>query len=791
MNDIRRIIYVPTLRCNCACKHCGQSRYFKEAESPCSLIYERLMESEARPDVFSITGGEPFLKEDLPEALAKIVNAGGELTDITTNGICVEAITRFVEQVKDASKLLFSVSIDGLPEVHNRIRRNKDAFDRAIESVRVLKAHGVPVKVNTVIQRDNYQDLDSFANCLYERAGFHVDISWIPLISEINGENEFPYTEGEASTVLQRISSAADKAYLLSKGAVKIKGCHAGRKTIVISPSGKVYSCVTGFAYKDVDRRESFLIGDLKTQTFDEIAEVMSDTNAGFQTAVRSCEGCWNPCEVGHEMQYWGMRIDGTEIRSEKDNENEAKDVSNEEMTKGALPSMKDKPEVEVDVEKIMAEIRQKIQMEEDLRTLPAFEDIAISDVCPTPKGSEEKIDWPTLQKALTYINTHYETPYYWPFQGGKAKTLIKRAVRKLNKCLLLPIVQMQNTFHVHVVRCINNLRHGVAELFAQTAELFVKTDELSVQTKSQAKEIDALKAALSEQTERLQALCLLVDQLHDGLIAMGMKIRALDQNPDTTGAGDARTPIAHERPDDERAASQAEPQKGKGTIYQKLDYFKFQNDFRGSQSTIMERQKMYLPYFQNATAPVLDIGCGRGEFLRIMKDHNIPAFGVDLYPEYEVEGELVGLDIRQGDGIAFLQESNERYGGIFACQVIEHIGFDQLQVLCAAAYEKLEPGAYLVLETPNPTCLSMFTNSFYIDPTHSMPVHPLLLEYLLREIGFREIKTVFTDASKMDFTLPKIESDGIKNLAEVNAAIERVSDLLYGSLDYAVIAKR
>jgi len=84
-----------------------------------------------------------------------------------------------------------------------------------------------------------------------------------------------------------------------------------------------------------------------------------------------------------------------------------------------------------------------------------------------------------------------------------------------------------------------------------------------------------------------------------------------------------------------------------------------------------------------------------------------------------------------------------------------------------------------------------MFTSNFYLDPTHTNPVHPILLTYMLREAGFSDVQTVYTDASRAGNPLPLIDSNGIRNLEEVNRAIERVSDLLYGSLDYAVIARK
>lgn len=224
--------------------------------------------------------------------------------------------------------------------------------------------------------------------------------------------------------------------------------------------------------------------------------------------------------------------------------------------------------------------------------------------------------------------------------------------------------------------------------------------------------------------------------------------------------------------------------------MYTVLDYFKFQNEFRGSRTLITERQQMYVPYFKDAQKPVLDIGCGRGEFLVLMRENNIPAFGIDMYSEYVVEGTLNNIDIRQGDGLEFLQNTEDKFGGIFVCQVIEHITFQQLQRLCSLAYDKLVSGAYLILETPNPRSLSMFTGGFYVDPTHNKPVHPATVQYLLKEIGFADVKIEYTESGRPT-GLPKIQADGIKNLNEINDGIERVSNMLFGSLDYAAIARK
>lgn len=461
---------------------------------------------------------------------------------------------------------------------------------------------------------------------------------------------------------------------------------------------------------------------------------------------------------------------------------------------------MGDEPSIKADVEQIMGEVGRENQINADRKSSAAFENIHIRGEKSVEQG--EQINWAVLEEFLTYINQELKQVKQEiaelkqksaDSEAANAHKIasLKQYIDEINvkqgtiKCLEANFAEQNGALKVFVIDRTNQLENMIKQLDTSNMEV-----------------IDNLRSAAMEMTRQLQTAQQHIDRLvqaeealNGKLDKLETKVGYLDRQSDTFSVTAAKAILTYNRqmglPDSEQLVRPQKPQKDDGNLYKALDYFKFQNDFRGTRSTIMERQEMYLSYFENASAPVLDIGCGRGEFLCLLKNHGIPAFGVDLYPEYVAEGELNGLDVRQGDGIAFLKETDSQFGGIFACQVIEHISFDQLQELCALAYEKLLPGAYLALETPNPTCLSMFATSFYMDPTHIKPVHPLLLEYLLRKIGFKEVKIIYTSASKAGFPLPKIDSNEIKNLEEVNAAIGRVSEFLYGSLDYAVIAKK
>lgn len=219
---------------------------------------------------------------------------------------------------------------------------------------------------------------------------------------------------------------------------------------------------------------------------------------------------------------------------------------------------------------------------------------------------------------------------------------------------------------------------------------------------------------------------------------------------------------------------------------YQAIEYFDFENHFRGSIEHIKEVQRQYLPYFVGKQH-VLDLGCGRGEFLSLMQENGIPAEGVDIYEPYVDYCNSQGLKATCGDGTAYLGQMAQ-VDGIFVGQVVEHLTPEQILSLCDTAYEKLSEGGCLIIETPNPTSLSIYTNAFYIDPSHVKPVHPLTMQYYLEKAGFRKTELLYTESSRPANTIPPLHCD-CDDVEEFNAAMQQVAQMLYGSQDYAIIA--
>lgn len=220
------------------------------------------------------------------------------------------------------------------------------------------------------------------------------------------------------------------------------------------------------------------------------------------------------------------------------------------------------------------------------------------------------------------------------------------------------------------------------------------------------------------------------------------------------------------------------------GESYSAIDYFDFENYFRGSRELIKKRQNEYLPYFSKCRN-VLDIGCGRGEFLEIMRDNGIHATGVDFYEPFVDYCTEKGLNAVCMDGIAYLSSQNG-FDGIFAGQVIEHLTVSQIVNLIDTAYTKLPEGGVLIMETPNPQSLSIYVNAFYLDPSHIKPVHPETMRYLLKNTGFSNVDIIYTEASRPDITIPPIKGED-----EFNHVMCKIQNMLFGSQDYAVVARK
>lgn len=208
--------------------------------------------------------------------------------------------------------------------------------------------------------------------------------------------------------------------------------------------------------------------------------------------------------------------------------------------------------------------------------------------------------------------------------------------------------------------------------------------------------------------------------------------------------------------------------------------YSLFEERFRGEPSCVAEKQGRNLALLQGLPGPVLDVGCGRGEFLAMLKKAGVPASGVETNPLAVAAARDAGLEIEEGDGIASLERRDAgSLGAVVAFQVVEHWSAAATWTFLVAALRALRPGGVLIAETINTDSLSAL-KAFFLDPTHVRPVPADALRFLAEAAGFVDCRIEYRAP------LPPEE-----RLVERSENDERLNRLLFAPQDYALIARK
>jgi SAM-dependent methyltransferase len=208
-------------------------------------------------------------------------------------------------------------------------------------------------------------------------------------------------------------------------------------------------------------------------------------------------------------------------------------------------------------------------------------------------------------------------------------------------------------------------------------------------------------------------------------------------------------------------------------------DYFAFESRMRGSVDAIRDRQRRYVDDFRGA-APVLDIGCGRGEFLQLLHEAGVPARGIDADADMVAYARGEGLDVEQADLVEYLGGLDDgSLGGVFMAQVVEHLPPGVLVRSLELTAQKLRPGGVLIAETINPLS-PLALRHYFADLTHAQPLVPETLELLARQSGFAQTELRYLNEPER-LTEP---DDPV-----IAANVRRLNELLFAPLDYALVA--
>jgi len=386
----------------------------------------------------------------------------------------------------------------------------------------------------------------------------------------------------------------------------------------------------------------------------------------------------------------------------------------------------------------------------------------------------------PELPARLARLNTVWEAPPR-PEGGGLAG-----AVRQRAWDAVAPAIARQTEFNALSVQVLNGY-------LAETARLHERLRELTgalvrylqrVQPLMDARDRMASALATTRSELILEAFDRRLESLgrrFEGLLALRDRVETVSEEVRAV-----RATLASAAPPPAVTAAAARAAVDSA-------YTAFENRYRGSREEIRERLAAYVPCFEGL-APVVDLGCGRGEFLALLKERGIAARGVERNANAVRGCRDQGLDVVQGDLLDYLSaEGGGSLGGVFAAQVAEPLPPPVLLGLLAEAFRVLRPGGLLVLETVNPRSVVGFLEVYNRDLTHERPLHPETLSFLAAAQGFTDVRFELRSPVDPSSRLETIPGDGLpeRATAVLNENVERLNGLLYGPLEYALFARR
>lgn len=345
--------------------------------------------------------------------------------------------------------------------------------------------------------------------------------------------------------------------------------------------------------------------------------------------------------------------------------------------------------------------------------------------------------------------------------------------------------LEAQRAFNSNLVRFLNRFAETVNRTAAAHAEFTSTLVGFAQRIDRLADSKDRLYASLGNTRADLllEAMDKRLETVRLGVRTMQHRVEGMD-----TSLTVARAEL---RGLDERIAGNNEtpvtpPSPALSTNFEAEHYLAFEEKFRGSSDELRARLRDYVPYFEGR-APVLDLGCGRGEFLELLTEAGVDARGIDGNREMIHTCRDKGLVAEVGDIIAAVSNARSgEAGGIFAAQVIEHLPPTMIRKFLGDGYRVLRGDGRIVLETVNPESVVAFV-AFYRDLTHQKPLHPETLDFMLRAVGFREVEIRYSSPVSERARLLSV-ADGSDTL---NRNFEKLNALLYGDLDYAVIGTK
>jgi len=354
--------------------------------------------------------------------------------------------------------------------------------------------------------------------------------------------------------------------------------------------------------------------------------------------------------------------------------------------------------------------------------------------LCFSPEGRRKKVKIKKL-----FLRFCFHTSFRIPILGNFFRIIT--GVLRLPSILrnfqaLENLVQMQQE---HLKECFTQIKFVGTELETLKEEKADRTEfEALKKVKADRTELEALKEDKAERTE-LEAL---KEEKAERTELEALKEDKADRT-ELEALKDNKVSVVTFNEQMSKITRQASEEDH---LHDAM-YAAFEDQFRGTREDIKERQKVYLPYIakvmqQTDGGEILDAGCGRGEWLELLKEEGYEAKGVDINRVMVARSQEIGLNVVAIDVLDYLKDlPASSLVAITGFHIIEHLPFNTLIALFDESLRVLKPGGLVIFETPNPENLIIGTHFFYIDPTHRNPLAPSTMQFVIEQRGFSKIE--------------------------------------------------
>lgn len=385
------------------------------------------------------------------------------------------------------------------------------------------------------------------------------------------------------------------------------------------------------------------------------------------------------------------------------------------------------------------------------------------------------------MADVIRYQRVNSHLPIGWPTmpKGIVPKLLAyaKKITRRLLRWYINPIVDQQNAYNEAATQVLRRLSTRERELSSRLTQLQQTRDKW-----------------IRDLIERVGALEVQVERTQQEMATSAVRLRRLEHWRRREAS-----------PDDTSQPSKS-PSDVSAGIDSSIDYFLLGALYRNAEQMagfLEDYDDIFVQLARDQEdgkgplGPVLDIGCGRGEFVAHLNEIGLSAYGIDMDVDAVEMGQAAQRRVSHEEAFAHLSGlADDSLAAVTLIQVIEHFEVPDLIRLFRLVYRKLHRDGFVLAETINPTCLLALSNWYLLDPSHRTPLHPQMTKFLLEQAEFEQVTVRFlhpVPESARLTTLPSVEGSPDLNpvIDRLNDNFNRLNGFLYGDQDYAAIAHK